>query len=392
MRQPYYYFLNRNKNGDGFLELLNGEIFVDKTGLIEIINSKISTKEKWICVSRPRRFGKTMALEMLAAYYTRGIHTENLFQGLKAMEGRTFYKHLNAHNVIYVNFNDYFGKDQSASQGIAAFSAHMIKDLNHAFPDILGDAEDLALCLDMICQVTGEKFIFLADEWDCIFRIRRGKKEEQEEYLEFLRTLFKDKTYLELVYMTGILPVKKYNTGSALNMFREFTMLEPKRLSPYFGFTESEVEELCRKQNKLTMGELKERYDGYAMGEWEHIYNPRSVVEALNEGKCCDYWNKTGGYSELEEYITRDFDGLGEAVTRMLAGEEAEVNVLGFSNDLDSFQNKDEVITALVHLGYMAYSAGRVRIPNREIAEEFANSVKKVFTRKVCCRNVICQV
>lgn len=192
--------------------------------------------------------------------------------------------------------------------------------------------------------------------------------------------------------MTGILPVKKYNTGSALNMFREFTMLEPKRLSPYFGFTESEVEELCRKQNKLTMGELKEWYDGYAMGEWEHIYNPRSVVEALSEGKCCDYWNKTGGYSELEEYITRDFDGLGEAVTRMLAGEETEVNVLGFSNDLDSFQNKDEVITALVHLGYLAYSAGRVRIPNGEIAEEFANSVKKVFTRKVCCRNVICQV
>ena len=376
--KPYYFFLNRNKNGDGFLELLNSEVFVDKTGLIEEINSKISTKEKWICVSRPRRFGKTMALEMLAAYYTRGIRTEELFRGLKAMDGRTFYKHLNAHNVIYVNFNDYFGRDLSAREGITSFSSKMIEDLNHAFPDILGDTEDLALCLDMICQVTGEKFIFLADEWDCIFRIKKGKKEEQEEFLEFLRTLFKDKTYLELVYMTGILPIKKYNTGSALNMFREFTMLEPKRLSPYFGFTEDEVTELCRKQNKLSLEELKEWYDGYVMGEWGHIYNPRSVAEALNEGKCCDYWNKTGGYSELEEYITKDFDGLGEAVTQMLAGEEAEVNVLGFSNDLDSFQNKDEVITALIHLGYLTYSGGRVRIPNREIAEEFANSVKKL--------------
>lgn len=378
MQQPYYYFLNRNKNGDGFLELLNGEIFVDKTGMIEEINSRISTKEKWICVSRPRRFGKTMALEMLAAYYTRGICAEGLFRGLKAMDGRTFYRHLNAHNVIYVNFNDYFGGDMSASEGIASFSSKMIDDLNHAFPDTLGDTKDLALGLDMICQVTGEKFIFLADEWDCIFRIRREKKEEQEEFLEFLRNLFKDKTYLELVYMTGILPIKKYNTGSALNMFREFTMLEPKRLSPYFGFTQDEVEELCRKQKKLSLEEVKEWYDGYVMGEWGNIYNPRSVTEALSEGKCCDYWNKTGGYSELEDYITKDFDGLGEAVTQMLAGEAVEVNVLGFSNDLDSFHNKDEVITALVHLGYLTYSGGRVRIPNREIAEEFANSVKKL--------------
>lgn len=376
--KPYYFFLNRNKNGDGFWELRNGEIFVDKTGLIEEVNRRIATKEKWICVSRPRRFGKTMVLEMLAAYYTKGIRTEELFRGLKAMDGRTFYKHLNAHNVIYVNFNDYFGKKQSAAEGIRAFSSNMIKDLNHAFPDMLGEEDNLPLCLDMICQMTGEKFIFLADEWDCIFRIRKDKRDEQEEFLEFLRALFKDKTYFELVYMTGILPVKKYSTGSALNMFQEFTMLEPKKFSPYFGFTEKEVEELCRKQNELSLEEIKEWYDGYCMGEWGHIYNPRSVVEALREGKCGDYWNKTGGYTELEEYITKDFDGLGEAVTRMLAGESEKVNVLGFSNDLDNFQNKDEVMTALVHLGYLTYAEGKVGIPNREIAEEFANSVKKL--------------
>ncbi len=147
-------------NVDGFLELLSGEILMDKTSLIEEINSRISTKEKWICVSRPRRFGKTMALEMLAAYYTRGIHTEELFRGLKAMEGRTFHKHLNAHNVIYVNFSDYFGKDQSDDQGIASFSSNMIKDLDQAFPDILGDTGDPVLALDMICQVTGKNLYF----------------------------------------------------------------------------------------------------------------------------------------------------------------------------------------------------------------------------------------
>lgn len=183
--RPYYFFLNRNKNGDGFLELLNGRIFVDKTGLIEEINSKISTKEKWICVSRPRRFGKTMALEMLAAYYTKGIHTEELFRNLKAMDGRTFNEHLNAHNVVCVNFSDYFGKDHSASEGIAAFSSNMIKDLNQAFPEILENTENLALCLDMVYQVTGEKFIFLVDEWDCIFRLRRGKKRNMNNFLSF---------------------------------------------------------------------------------------------------------------------------------------------------------------------------------------------------------------
>lgn len=203
-------------------------------------------------------------------------------------------------------------------------------------------------------------------------------EEKHEEFLEFLRTLFKDKSYLELVYMTGILPIKKYSTGSALNMFREYTMLEPRRLASYFGFTGSEVAKLCGKQNRLTLEELKEWYDGYDMGEKEVVYNPQSVAEALTEGKCCDYWNKTGGYSELEEYITKDFDGLGEAVTRMLAGEAVEVNVFGFSNDLDSFQNKDEVITALIHLGYLTSEGGKGRIPNREIAEEFANSVKKL--------------
>ena len=377
MRQPYYYFLNRNRNGDGFSELKSSEIFVDKTGLIEEINRKISTKEKWICDSKPRRFGKTTAVEMLAAYYTKGNHSEPLFQGLNAMEGKTFYKHLNAHNVIYVNFSDYFGKGP-VSREIEAFSSRMIKDLDHAFPGILEDTADLALSLDMICQATEEKFIFLIDEWDSIFRLRRGKEEEHEEFLEFLRTLFKDQSYLELVYMTGILPIKKYSTGSALNMFREYTMLEPRRLASYFGFTGSEVAKLCGKQNRLTLEELKEWYDGYDMGDKEAVYNPKSVAEALTEGKCCDYWNKTGGYSELEEYITKDFDGLGEAVTRMLAGEAVEVNVFGFSNDLDSFQNKDEVITALIHLGYLTSEGGKVRIPNREIAEEFANSVKKL--------------
>ena len=376
--QTYRYFLNRNKNGNGFSELLNGKIFVDKTGLIEEINEKISTKEKWVCVSKPRRFGKTMALEMLAAYYTKGIHTEQLFLPLNAAKGKTFKQHLNAHNVILVNFNDYFNKERSIQESISLFSSRLLKDLQNTFPDILDESCDLSLSLDMICQLTGEKFIFLIDEWDSIFRTKRQEKEEQEIFLDFLRLLFKDKEYIELVYMTGILPVKKYNTGSALNMFQEFTMLEPKKLAPYFGFTENEVKELCKKHEAPSLEELKEWYDGYCAEEYGNIYNPRSVVEAIREQKCRDYWNKTGGYSELEEYITQDFDGQKTAIMQMLTGESAEVNVLGFSNDLNSFQNKDEIITALIHLGYLTYSNGKAWIPNKELAEEFTNSIKKM--------------
>lgn len=374
----YYHFLNRSNSGEGFRELLNGKLFVDKTMLIREMNEKLSTKEKWVCVSRARRFGKTMALEMLAAYYTKGIYPAHLFEGLKIEKDPTFSRHLNKHNVILINFNEYFNKTASVEEGIERLSQFLIQDLKNAYPGVIDKETDAALCLDMVCQIKSEKFIFLIDEWDSIFRERRGETQEQERFLDFLRTLFKDKSYVELVYITGILPIKKYNTGSALNMFHEFTMLEPKRLAPYFGFSEQEVQNLCRSQSKISFDELKEWYDGYYMEDAGAVFNPRSVTEALNEGKCYDYWNRTGGFCELEEYITKDFDGMGDTIIALMADENVSVNVLGFSNDLDSFQDRDEVITALIHMGYLTYVDGQVCIPNREIKEEFTNTVKKL--------------
>lgn len=230
----YFYFLNRKNNGDGFKESVTGKIFVDKSELIGMLNEKISTKEKWICLSRPRRFGKTTALEMLSAYYTRGIDSDPLFQGLKIKEKVDYYKHLNAHNVIIINFNDYF-EDQTVEHGLLEISRHMIHDLKQAYPEAVDESGDLVRQFDRVEQITGEKFIFLIDEWDCVFRFHKGKKKEQESFLSFLRLLLKDKSYVELAYMTGILPIKKYNTGSALNMFREYTMLEPKKLTPFLA-------------------------------------------------------------------------------------------------------------------------------------------------------------
>lgn len=373
----YFYFLNRKNNGDGFKESVTGKIFVDKSELIGMLNEKISTKEKWICLSRPRRFGKTTALEMLSAYYTRGIDSDPLFQGLKIKEKVDYYKHLNAHNVIIINFNDYF-EDQTVEHGLLEISRHMIHDLKQAYPEAVDESGDLVRQFDRVEQITGEKFIFLIDEWDCVFRFHKGKKKEQESFLSFLRLLLKDKSYVELAYMTGILPIKKYNTGSALNMFREYTMLEPKKLTPFFGFTEDEIRQLCIGCPVPFYEEIMEWYDGYHMPEVGGICNPCSVVQALEENVCRDYWNKTGGFSELEEYITMDFDGLGQAITELIAGENVRISVLGFSNDLDSFRDKDEVLTALIHLGYLTYKNGCVKIPNKEIREEFSNTVKKL--------------
>lgn len=374
----YFFFLNRRNSGDGFRESINGKYFVDKSLLIDSLNSKISTKEKWICVSRPRRFGKTMNLEMLSAYYTKGIQSDDLFRGLKIKEKLSYYQHLNNHNVICMNFSEFFDNEKSASYGIEMLSDRLKKDLDKAFPETIDERAELSLCLDMVEQSTGEKFIFLIDEWDSLLRLRKGKKQEQEEFLNFLRVLFKDKSYVELVYMTGILPIKKYNTGSALNMFREFTMLEPKKLAAFFGFSQAEVERLCKLNGEMSAEELKAWYNGYHMPGVGAVYNPCSVVEALGENVCRDYWNRTGGYSELEEYITKDFYGLGDTVVNLVAGEAQTVDVLGFSNDLDSFHDKDEVLTALVHLGYLTYENGLVKIPNKEIQEEFVNTVKKL--------------
>lgn len=376
--RKYRHFLNRNTSGDGFCEAIKGEYFVDKSLLIAFTNQKLSTKEKWICVSKPRRFGKTFALEMLDAYYTKNGNAEELFHGLGIKRTVEFYKHLNKHNVISINFAKYFENYSPCDGGIELLSRHLTEDLKAEYSDVVEDGMDLSLAFDMIQQEKGEKFIFLIDEWDSIFRYRKGRKKEQEEFLGFLKDLFKDRAYVELVYMTGILPIKKYNTGSALNMFREYTTIDPKSLGRFFGFSKEELSRLCQKIQRVSMEELTEWYDGYYVEGVGEMYNPKSVTEALGEGICKDYWNKTGGFTELEEYITLNFEGLRDDIIHLLTGEKIPLNVVGFSNDLESFQDKEEVLTALIHLGYLTYREGFVSIPNKELREEFSSTVKRL--------------
>lgn len=325
--RKYRYFLNRNTSGDGFCEAIRGEYFVDKSWLIEFTNNKLSTKEKWICVSKPRRFGKTFALEMLDAYYTKSGNAEELFNGLKIKQSVEFYRHLNNHNVISMNFAKYFENYSPCDGGIGLLSQHLLEDLKKEYADVVEDGMDLSLAFDMIQQEKGEKFIFLIDEWDSIFRYRKGKKKEQEEFL---------------------------------------------------GFSKEELSLLCQDNHKMSVEELTEWYDGYYVEGVGEMYNPKSVTEALGEGVCKDYWNKTGGFTELEEYITMNFEGLRDDIVCLLTGEKIPLNVVGFSNDLENFQDKEEVLTALIHLGYLTYREGFVSIPNKELREEFSSTVKRL--------------
>ncbi len=365
-----------NPGNRGFWESIRSEIYVDKTGLIACTNRLLNTKEKYACVSRPRRFGKSMALEMLAAYYGRGCDSRELFAGLKIEKDSSFEEHLNQYDVIYLNMQQFLirAKKQDMTEYLEQL---VIKDLRKAYGELFSEQETvLAAALEQIYAETGKQFIFLIDEWDCVMRERQESEGLQKQYLDFLRNLLKDQTYAALAYMTGILPVKKYGQHSALNMFREYSMTNQKVLEEYTGFTEDEVKALCERFG-MDFARTSSWYDGYMIQKFKHVYNPNSVVEAM----CCkdfeNYWTSTETYEALKVYMDMDFDGLRADIVKMLSGEHVKVNTRSFQNDMRNFKTKDDVLTLLIHLGYLGYDsqAKEAFIPNKEIVEEFENAM-----------------
>lgn len=365
-----------NPRNDGFAEALRSEIYVDKTGLIACTNGLLGTEEKYICVSRPRRFGKSMALRMLAAYYNRKWDSRELFSGLKIEKDSSFEEYLNRYDVIYLNMQDFLlgAKKQDVT---GYLEKRVIRDIRKEY-DILSEGQDMGLVdvLEEVYAETGEKFIFLIDEWDCVIRERQESEELQKQYLDFLRGLLKDRPYVALAYMTGILPVKKYGKHSALNMFWEYSMTDQSMLEEYTGFTEEEVRKLCERYD-MDFSQMSNWYDGYVLRQFKHIYNPRSVVGALRHRLFFNYWTSTETYEALKIYMDMDFDGLRSDIIEMLGGGRIKVNTLSFQNDMRTFQSKDDVLTLLIHLGYLGYDAekGEVFIPNKEIIGEFENAM-----------------
>lgn len=367
-----------NPGSGRFEESLASQIYVDKTQMIEYTNLVAGTEQKYVCVSRPRRFGKSMAANMLAAYYGREDDAKELFRALKITDSNEFEKHLNQYNVIFLNVQEFLSETHDVDQMKQQLEKSVLWDLTEAYPDVrFFDRNSLIRSLMDIYQSTKIPFVFIIDEWDCIFRENQNNYEAQKNYLDFLRNLLKDKSYVKLAYMTGILPVKKYGSHSALNMFDEFSMTDPGPLAEYFGFTEQEVRDLCDKYG-MDFCEMRRWYDGYRFNETQHIYSPRSVVTALLRHAFGSYWTKTETYEALKIYIEMNFRGLRDMVTELLAGESIELNTGTFTNDMTTFQSADDVLTLLIHLGYLAYDVEtkHVFIPNSEVSGEFVNAVK----------------
>ena len=365
-----------NPGNTAFKEAINSMIYVDKSELIAYTNSVLNTKQKNICVSRPRRFGKSMAADMLVAYYSKGCDSSGLFAGRKIEGKESFKTHLNQHNVIRLDIQRFLYKETHLDTFIDRIQEVVIRELKTEYGEYFEAGScDLPDVLEQIFSQTGKGFIFIIDEWDCVFRLAKNRKEKQEEYLDFLRGLFKGAEYVDLAYMTGILPIKKYGTHSAVNIFGEYSMVEPKNLGEYFGFTAEEVREECR-QYGMDYHEMEKWYDGYRLSGL-HIYNPKSVVDALMWKNFQSYWTQTETYEALKVYIDMNFDGLKESIIEMLGGGRCEINTRKFQNDMTTFSTKDDVLTLLVHLGYLAYDKknSEVFIPNHEIAEEFLNAV-----------------
>ncbi|MDY4412929.1 MAG: AAA family ATPase [Ruminococcus sp.] len=365
-----------NPGNELFREAVNSEIYIDKTMLIDFTNHVLETTQKEICVSRPRRFGKSISENMLVAYYSKGCDSKELFSKLKISKTSDFEKHLNKYNVIYIDIQKFLSRKKDIHEMLGFLQQRVLKEFKNIFSAVDKEEESLITVLEDLYSETNQKFIFIIDEWDSIFRIHKDNTTAQKEYLDFLRDLLKGQPYVALAYMTGILPIKKYGEHSALNMFDEYSMTNQYNLAEFTGFTETEVQNLCEKHH-MSFEETKKWYDGYNVNGFS-VYNPKSVVSAMLKKDFDNYWSKTETYEALREYIEKDFYGLKDTVTRLIAGEQIKIDTTTFVNDMVTFKTKDDILTLLVHLGYLSYNSEteKVFIPNHEVRQHFISTVK----------------
>ena len=369
-----------NKGNEAFARALMSE-YVDKTGLIAEINSTLFTEKSFTCVSRCRRFGKSMAAKMLCAYYDNTCDSRELFRGLEIEQHPDFEKHLNKYPVIYVDMTTFMTKYHKDNKIVDYLKADLLLDLHAQYPDIvLNERDDVMDLLIKASELNGDRFVIIIDEWDAICREFAVGTSAMDDYINFLRRMFKGDDAMRVfagAYITGILPVKKYKTESALNNFREYSMVQPKALAKYLGFTKSEVETLCEKHG-MDYEELAKWYDGYSLGAEPSMFNPNSVMEAIAAKECGSYWAATGAFDAVARYIQMDFKGLKGDIVEMLAGGRCPVKTNRFKNDPNQIASKDDVLTILIHLGYLAYDTNTQTcyIPNKEAADEMEGAIE----------------
>lgn len=368
-----------NPNSSAFQVALNSRIYVDKTGLIEYTNSVLDTTNAYICNSRPRRFGKSYAANMLAAYYSKGADSEQMFSGLQISREADFKKHLNKYDVIHIDIQWFLANCDDADNIVKHVTEAVLDELREVYPDVLPlEVSGLPDALSRIKDKVGQKFVVIIDEWDVLIRDEAANKKAQEDYINFLRGMFKGiepTKYIQLAYLTGILPIKKEKTQSALNNFDEFSMLSPGSLAPYVGFTENEVRKLAEEYHQ-DFDEVKRWYDGYLLNGHQ-VYNPRAVVGVMLRGEFKSYWSETASYDAIVPLINMNYGGLKTAIIEMISGAEVKVNTATFKNDTVSIKSKDDVLTYMIHLGYFGYNPKlkTAFVPNEEIRQELTAAV-----------------
>lgn len=360
-----------NPNNVKFVRDIRSKIYVDKTRLLSELNQILSTNDNCISVSHARRFGKTQAANMIEAYYSCGCDSKELFSQYEISSVPGVEDYLNKYNVIHLDvssFTDYAGGDvvDAIIDALVEEFSEEYQNINYALP--------LHRILYKIYQVTKKQFVIIIDEWDCVIRNYSDRQDLVHKYMQFLHSLFKSMEsaeFLALGYVTGILPIKKVNDESALNNFREYTMLDSKNLTQYYGFTEDEVKELCEKYD-MSFDAVKNWYNGYLING-QHMYNPNSVSQSMSNHDLCSYWKNTSSFGTINNYITLNFDGLKESIIQILSGEHVPVKTGTFSNDLSQIKSRDDSLTALVHLGYLAYDeqSGTTYLPNYEVREAY---------------------
>lgn len=370
-----------NPGNEAFQVAVNSEIYVDKSGLLCYTNKVMNTLQGYICNSRPRRFGKSITANMLTAYYSKGCDSKQMFENLEISQHPDFEKYLNQYDVIHWDIQwciEPAGGPENVLDYIIKRTIEELREYYHE--EVPNHMQSLPEALSYMNKISGRKFIIIIDEWDVLIRDEAANDKVQNEYINFLRGLFKGTEptkYIHLAYLTGILPIKKLKTQSALNNFSQYSMLNPGPLASYIGFTEEDVYQLC-KQYHRDFEQTKRWYDGYQLGDY-HIYNPNAVVNLMLEGTFQSYWSQTGTYESILPFINMNFDGLKTSVLTMLSGDFVAVRTSSFQNDMRSFKSKDDVLTLLIHLGYLAYTQKNqaASIPNEEIRREFANAVEE---------------
>lgn len=365
-----------NPDNESFKNDTQVRIYIDKTLMLKHLNTLLRGPEKCIAISHARRFGKSQAAGMIDAYYSLGNNSRELFSKYKIAQTENWDEHLNKYNVIHLDISTFSGRYNKDM--VERIIEGLYHDFKLDYPKLLDIDRPIDEILFDLYKQSGIPFVIIIDEWDCVIRNKADRPDLVHKYLQFLHDLFKSeasKSFLALGYITGILPIKKIKDESALNNFREYTMLESDELTTYFGFTEAEVKELCEKYS-MDYESIKEWYNGYLI-DGHHMYNPNSIYYAMTTHKLRSYWTNTSAFETINEYINKDFKGLKEDILHMLSGGRVHVDTRTFKNDLSIINSKDEALTALIHLGYLGYNAERSEafIPNYEVSDAFNSAL-----------------